>query len=103
MKSNQMHVESEAEAQEEEVEFVINEIEKLQEFGINVADINKLKSSGYCTVSSILMATKKDLNIELLRQLDQLRQGLAQHLLSLRKFASATKINSKERHYRVND
>ena len=35
------------------------EIEKLQECGINVADINKLKSAGFCTVSSVVMATKK--------------------------------------------
>lgn len=37
------------------------EIEKLQEHGINVADITKLKSSGFCTISSIVMATKKEL------------------------------------------
>jgi meiotic recombination protein DMC1 len=61
MKSNQIQIESEAEAMDEDTEFTINEIEKLQEFGINVADINKLKTSGFCTVSSILMATKKEL------------------------------------------
>ena len=45
--------------EEEEVSF--NEIEKLQSFGINAADITKLKVAGYCTVLSIIMATKKDL------------------------------------------
>lgn len=42
-------------------EFAINEIDKLQDMGINAADITKLKSAGLCTVSSILMATKKEL------------------------------------------
>jgi meiotic recombination protein DMC1 len=37
------------------------EIEKLQEHGINAADIAKLKTSGFCTISSIVMATKKEL------------------------------------------
>lgn len=37
------------------------EIEKLQEHGINAADIGKLKTSGFCTISSIVMATKKEL------------------------------------------
>lgn len=37
------------------------EIEKLQDCGINAADITKLKSAGYCTVSAIVMATKKEL------------------------------------------
>lgn len=45
----------------EEEEMVVNEIEKLQSFGINAADITKLKATGYCTVMSIIMATKKDL------------------------------------------
>ena len=29
--------------------------------GINAADINKLKSAGFCTISSIVMGTKKEL------------------------------------------
>lgn len=61
MRSNQLQVEGEAEMMDDEAEFTINEIEKLQEFGINAADLNKLKASGFCTVSSILMATKKEL------------------------------------------
>lgn len=48
--------------EEEEVpEFVVNEIERLQECGINMADINKLKNAGFSSVKSVLMATKKDL------------------------------------------
>jgi meiotic recombination protein DMC1 len=42
-------------------EFVVNEIERLQECGINMADINKLKNAGYSSVKSVLMATKKEL------------------------------------------
>ena len=38
-----------------------NEIEKLQEYGINAADIAKLKANGFCTISSIVMAPKKEL------------------------------------------
>ena len=45
----------------EEEAFLINDIDKLQEGGINLADINKLKASGFCTVKSVLMAVKKEL------------------------------------------
>lgn len=38
-----------------------SEIDKLQEGGINAADITKLKAAGYCTVSSVIMATRKEL------------------------------------------
>lgn len=38
-----------------------HEIEKLQEHGVNMADILKLKQSGYCTVLSVLQSTRKDL------------------------------------------
>lgn len=37
------------------------EIEKLQDFGINAADITKLKNSGYCNIAAIVMTTKKQL------------------------------------------
>lgn len=33
----------------------------MQDCGINAADIAKLKAAGLCTVSSIVMATKKEL------------------------------------------
>ena len=46
---------------EEQTEFVCKEIDTLQECGINVADINKLKAAGLCTIASILMTTKRDL------------------------------------------
>jgi len=45
----------------EESEFQVKEIDSLQESGINVADINKLKAAGLCTIHSILMSTKRDL------------------------------------------
>ena len=32
-----------------------NEIDKLEQFGINAADIGKLKGSGICTVLAVLM------------------------------------------------
>ncbi|CAM5998829.1 unnamed protein product [Sphagnum balticum] len=37
------------------------EIEKLQEHGINAADLAKLKGAGFCTVASLVMATRKEL------------------------------------------
>jgi meiotic recombination protein DMC1 len=46
---------------EEEEGFEVHDIEKLQEYGINMSDIKKLKASGFCTVMSLLMATKKQL------------------------------------------
>lgn len=39
----------------------INVIDKLQAQGINVSDIQKLKAGGFCTVLSIIQATKKEL------------------------------------------
>ena len=52
--------ESEEEVEAEELETThFNEIEKLQEYGINAADIAKLKANGFCTISSIVMAPKK--------------------------------------------
>ena len=32
-----------------------NEIDKIEQFGINAADIGKLKASGICTVLAVLM------------------------------------------------
>ncbi|TNV77891.1 hypothetical protein FGO68_gene13661 [Halteria grandinella] len=48
-----------------EYEPAYNEIDKLEQFGINQADIAKLKTSGICTVLAVLMCTKKEmLNIK---------------------------------------
>lgn len=62
-KSKKILDESEEEQMNETAndDFQVNEIDKLQDVGINAADIAKLKASGFCTVSSILMVTKKDL------------------------------------------
>ena len=38
-----------------------NEIDQLQQFGINASDLNKLKSAGLCTVLGVLMTTRKEL------------------------------------------
>lgn len=40
---------------EGDMEPAFNEIDKLEQFGINAADIQKLKSSGICTVLAVLM------------------------------------------------
>ncbi|CEL93147.1 unnamed protein product [Vitrella brassicaformis CCMP3155] len=42
-------------------ETTFNEVEKLQEMGINMADINKLKGAGYATVMSVIQSTSKEL------------------------------------------
>lgn len=61
-KKKEKDTEKDAEEVDEDVEHVnFIEIEKLQDFGINAADIAKLKTSGFCTISSIVMATKKEL------------------------------------------
>lgn len=46
---------------DEEMEFKVNGIDRLAELQVNQADLNKFKSAGYCTVTSVLMATKKEL------------------------------------------
>ncbi|KTW29839.1 meiotic recombination protein dmc1 [Pneumocystis carinii B80] len=45
---------------EEEQQYI--DSDELQSHGIGVADIQKLKSSGYCTVMSIQMATRRNLS-----------------------------------------
>lgn len=47
--------------EEPQKEHQFQEIEKLQDLGINVADINKLKSAGFCTILSLIQTTKKEL------------------------------------------
>lgn len=46
---------------DEEEALPFREIDQLQEHGINVADIMKLKAAGMATIMSILMSTKKEL------------------------------------------
>ena len=61
-KRKQVEVQEEEELQEVDLEQTnFNQIEKLQEYGINAADIAKLKANGFCTISSIIMAPKKEL------------------------------------------
>ncbi len=54
----QTHIEEEETmvgTQQEEEEYIVNEIDKLEQHGINMADINKLKAAGICTVMAVLM------------------------------------------------
>ena len=44
------------------LEPTFDSIEKLQQAGINIADIKKLKEAGICTVGAVLMETKKTLS-----------------------------------------
>jgi len=48
-------------SEEEEEEVYFQDIDILQNHGINVADIKKLKSVGICTVKGIQMQTKRKL------------------------------------------
>lgn len=50
-----------AEDEIESIQQSFDSIDKLQQAGINAADIKKLKEAGICTVGSILMETKKRL------------------------------------------
>lgn len=50
-----------AEDEIEGIQHSFDSIDKLQQAGINAADIKKLKEAGICTVGSILMETKKRL------------------------------------------
>lgn len=45
----------------ENVSFLANKIDSLQEHGINVSDIKKLEAAGICSVEAMQMATKKTL------------------------------------------
>jgi meiotic recombination protein DMC1 len=49
------------EIEEEQSVQVYSEVDKLQTYGINAADLSKLKSAGLCTVLGVLMTTRKDL------------------------------------------
>lgn len=56
-------IQEEATGEDEEATYV--SIDKLQDHGVNAADITKLKQGGICTVKGLLMTTKKEiLNIK---------------------------------------
>ncbi len=40
---------------QEDDEITFNEIDKLEQHGINMGDIKKLKAAGICTVMAVLM------------------------------------------------
>jgi len=60
MQAQQVHVPVEYEDEEEE-EVTWHAIEKLQDAGINVADVKKLKEAGFSTMQSIVGTMRKDL------------------------------------------
>jgi len=45
----------------DEMNLDFKSIDGLQEYGVNAADINKLKGAGICTVKGLLMVTRKEL------------------------------------------
>ena len=45
---------------DEEMNMVSASIEKLQDYNVNAADINKLKNAGICTVKGLLMEYKRN-------------------------------------------
>jgi meiotic recombination protein DMC1 len=99
MQSKRMDIESQSLAEEDDhAEFVLKEIDTLQECGINVADINKLKSAGLCTIASILMTTKRDLlNIKGIsdQKLDKIIEAATK--LSGGSFISGTDVLNKRK------
>lgn len=54
-------VEEELETEIDASEFQAKPIETLEEHGIGMQDIQRLKKEGYCTIKSILMDVKKNL------------------------------------------
>lgn len=64
--------------EESSEELTFMTIEKLQDHGVNVADVNKLKAAGICTVKGLLMVTRKELlNIKGIsdQKLDKMIEG----------------------------
>jgi meiotic recombination protein DMC1 len=47
--------------EDEEMDLDFKSIDALQDSGVNVADINKLKGAGICTIKGLLMVTRKEL------------------------------------------
>jgi meiotic recombination protein DMC1 len=45
----------------DEMSLEFKSIDCLHEYGVNVADITKLKGAGICTVKGLLMVTRKEL------------------------------------------
>ena len=47
--------------EDQEINLEFKSIDGLQDYGVNAADINKLKGAGICTVKGLLMVTRKEL------------------------------------------
>lgn len=74
------------------------EIEELQNHGINMADINKLKAAGLCTVMSVLMCTKKEmLNIKGITDVKAERMYEAANKIESQGFQSGMQIMQKRK------
>lgn len=77
----------------EEGEQTYVSIDRLQEHGVNVADIAKLKAGGICTVKGLLMATKKEiLNIKGISDMKLDKMIEAAQKLETLSFLTATEV-----------
>ena len=95
-------MQKEAEGEEYEESLTSTSIDKLQEYGINAADINKLKSGGICTAKGLLMVTRKELlNIKGISdaKLDKMIEA-AQKIESSLGFFTASDIMTRRQHIR---
>ncbi|KAL7857219.1 hypothetical protein SRHO_G00161180 [Serrasalmus rhombeus] len=90
-------VEDEAGYQDDEVSF-FQDINLLQKYGINMADIKKLKSVGICTVKGIQMTTRRALcNVKGLSEakVDKIKEAAGKLLIT--GFQTASEYSMKRR------
>ncbi|XP_017560932.1 meiotic recombination protein DMC1/LIM15 homolog isoform X3 [Pygocentrus nattereri] len=90
-------VEDEAGYQDDEVSF-FQDIDLLQKYGINMADIKKLKSVGICTVKGIQMTTRRALcNVKGLSEakVDKIKEAAGKLLIT--GFQTASEYSMKRR------
>uniref|UniRef100_A0A1B6LH26 Meiotic recombination protein DMC1/LIM15 homolog n=1 Tax=Graphocephala atropunctata TaxID=36148 RepID=A0A1B6LH26_9HEMI len=82
----------------EDGESFFQDVDILQNHGINVADIKKLKSTGICTIRGIQMCTRKRLNnIKGFSEakVDKIKEACAK--LSVASFLTATQVSEKRK------
>ncbi|XP_066520664.1 meiotic recombination protein DMC1/LIM15 homolog isoform X2 [Hoplias malabaricus] len=91
-------LEDEAGYADDEVSF-FQDIDLLQKYGINMADIKKLKSMGICTVKGIQMTTRRALcNVKGLSEakVDKIKEAAGKLLIT--GFQTASEYSMKRRH-----
>ncbi|KAI5103224.1 meiotic recombination protein DMC1/LIM15-like, partial [Silurus meridionalis] len=91
-------VEDEARYQDDEESF-FQDIELLQKYGINMADIKKLKSVGICTVKGIQMTTRRSLcNVKGLSEakVEKIKEAAGKLLMSGFQTASEYSMKRKQ-------